>query len=414
MEPMPSKLVASAPARADFLNTHQDYKGLPAVPVALDLRTHLTAKPADGNIITVKSEDLERLHERSTDSFQVKQNEILEKGFFGNYFRGALNVIAELGVIDRIRGLDITVRSNIPIGSGLASSAALTVAFVALLNKRFDLGYGRRELAEIAYLAESQRVGTRCGRLDQYGVTFGGVIKLDCKSPYTVEQLPFTNLTFAIADSGVRHSTQDVHTERQTEINRGLKALMEDKATPRELKNKLGYTYDQPKWLEISEQDIEDFLSVLDEEAKRRILFTLKMIGLTDVALKILRHERVSEEEVVSNFGKETWSRVQEATSDEADYLLLGHAMNEQQTLLRELYDVSLPKIEDMCTAAMAAGAYGAKISGAGMGGSIIALVKDEETGERVVNACQSVGAENGWVSRVAEGVRVGFQASSS
>ena len=410
---MTSKLVASAPARADFLNTHQDYKGLPVVPVALDLRICLTAKPADNNIITVKSEDLESLHERSADSFQVKHNDLLEKGFFGNYFRGALNVIVEQGAIDRIRGLDITVSSDIPIGSGLASSAALTVAFVALLNERFDLGFDRRGLAEIAYVAESQRVGTRCGRLDQYGVTFGGIIKLDCKPPYTVEELPFTNLTFAIADSGVRHSTQDVHTERQNEINRGLKALMEHKAIPRELKNKLGYSYDEPKWLEVSEQDIEDFLSVLDEEAKRRILFTIKMIGLTEVALKILRNERVSEEEVVSNFGKETWSRVQEATSDEADYVLLGHAMNEQQALLRELYDVSLPKIEDMCTAAMAAGAYGAKISGAGMGGSIIALVKDEETGKRVVNACRSVGAENGWVSRVAEGVRVVSQVGS-
>ena len=404
---MSSKLVASAPARADLLNTHQDYKGLPVVPVALDLRIYMTATPADGKIITINSENLERLHERSKDSFQVKQNDLLEKGFFGNYFRGALNVIAEQGALDKIRGLDITVNSHIPIGSGLASSAALTVAFVALLNKRFDLGYDRRELAEIAYIAESQRMGTRCGRLDQYGVTFGGVIKLDCKSPYTVEQLPFTKLTFAIADSGIRHSTQDVHTKRQTEINRGLKALMEHRAVPRELKNKLGYTYDQPKWLEISEQDVEDFRSVLDEVARRRILFTLKMMGLTDVALKILRHERVRGEEVVSNFGKETWSRVQEAASDEADYVLLGHAMNEQQVLLRELYDVSLPKIEDMCTVAMAAGAYGAKISGAGMGGSIIALVKDEETGERVVKACQSVGAKNGWVSRVAEGVKV-------
>jgi len=78
------------------------------------------------------------------------------------------------------------------------------------------------------------------------------------------------------------------------------------------------------------------------------------------------------------------------------------------------LYDVSLPNIEDMCAAAMAAGPYGAKISGAGMGGSIIALVKHEEIGKRVVNACQSVGAENGWVSRVAEGVRVGSQVGSS
>jgi mevalonate kinase len=60
-----------------------------------------------------------------------------------------------------------------------------------------------------------------------------------------------------------------------------------------------------------------------------------------------------------------------------------------------------------MCAAALAAGAYGAKLSGAGVGGSIIALVKNEETGRRVVDACKSVGAENGWTSKIGDGVRV-------
>ena len=82
--------------------------------------------------------------------------------------------------------------------------------------------------------------------------------------------------------------------------------------------------------------------------------------------------------------------------------------MNEQQILLRELYDVSLPKIEDICSAALAAGAYGAKISGAGMGGSVIALVKNQEIDRKVVNACLSVGANDGWVSAVGEGVKAG------
>jgi len=52
-------------------------------------------------------------------------------------------------------------------------------------------------------------------------------------------------------------------------------------------------------------------------------------------------------------------------------------------------------------------GAYGAKISGARMGGSIIALVKDEETGRKVVDACKAVGAENGWTSKIGEDAKV-------
>jgi len=81
--------------------------------------------------------------------------------------------------------------------------------------------------------------------------------------------------------------------------------------------------------------------------------------------------------------------------------------MNDQHSLLRDLYDLSLPELEEICSAAVGIGAYGAKISGAGMGGSIIALVKNEEKGKDVTDACLSVGAKEGWVSEVGEGVRV-------
>jgi len=404
---MSNLIVVSAPARADFLNTHQDYKELPVVPVGLDLRIFLTARPVDGDTITVRSEDLQEYDEHSTDSFQVGQNEILEKGFFGNYLRAAVNVIVERETQKTISGLEISVRSHIPIGSGLASSAALTVAFVALLSHQFKLGYDRKQLAEVAYVAESERVGTHCGRLDQYGVSFGGVIKLNCKPPYRVDRLPFTNLTFTVADSGIRHSTQDVHPKRQLEIDRGLMALMASKNLPRRLRARLGYTFDQPDWHALSEKMLQPFLSTLDEEAKKRILFTIRMNQSTDLAIKILRNKRVTKREIVSTLGDETGYRIRKTPKHAREYLILGEVMNKQHALLRDLYEVSMPKIDGMCSAALAAGAYGAKLSGAGMGGSIIALVEDERIGRKVLDACLSAGAKNGWVSRVGEGVRV-------
>jgi len=400
-------LVASSPGRADFLNTHQDYKGLPVVPVAISLRTSLFAKPAGGDVFTVKSLDLENYNEPSGDTFKVGKSDILERGFFGNYFRGIVNVIVKRGLRKKLQGMDITVKSNIPIGSGLASSAALEVSFAALLNHVCDLGFTKKDLAEISYAAETEEVGVPCGRLDQYGVSFGGIIKLECRPPYRVETLPFTDLTFAIVDSGIRHSTGDIHPKRQAEINAGLKILTESQNTPEELRAKLGYRFDQPHWEQISEEELEDMLSVVDYEVGQRILFTVRMQKLTEFALKVLRFEKCSKEEIVSILGKEKWRRIQRSAPSERNHRILGEVMNEQHALLRDLYDVSLPQIEDICCTALEAEAYGAKISGAGKGGSVIALVKDEKSGRKVVDACLLVGAKNGWVSKVGEGVKV-------
>ncbi|MEM2248004.1 MAG: galactokinase family protein [Candidatus Bathyarchaeia archaeon] len=404
---MEAQFIVSSPGRADFLNTHQDYKGLPVVPVAINLRLYISAKLSGDKTFNVRSVDLERLGEPCMDSFDVGVNDMLRGRFFGNYLRGVVNVLVKKGFGDKIRGMDLTVRSEIPIGSGLASSAALEVAFTELLNHAFNLGLSRKDVAEISFAAENVEVGIPCGRLDQYGSAFGGIIKLDCRPPYDVEPLPFRDLTFAIIDSGIRHSTGEIHPRRQMEINAGLETLMKSNAVPRELKAKLGYRFDQPRWEDIGEEEIQDYLSILSEPSRKRILFTLRMHRLTMVALRVLRFEGVTAEDLISNLGEESWRRVQKGPSEEFSYRILGEIMNAQHALLRDLYDVSLPEIEHICDAALNAGAYGAKLSGAGMGGSIIALVKNREIGERVIDACLSEGARGGWVSEVGEGVRI-------
>ena len=404
---MPTRIVASAPARADFLNTHQDYKGLPVVPVGLNLRTQLITHLVASNTLTIRSRDLERYREPSTDSFTIGKNELREAGFFGNYFRAVLNVLAEQQNVEKIQGMDMEVRSDIPIGSGLASSAALEVAFVALLNHVANLGLSRREMAELAYRAENQELGIPCGRLDQYGVCYGGVIRLDCKTPFDVEPLPFKDLTFAVADSGVRHSTLKVHAERQNEINIGLGTLMANSKVPGKLKAKLGYRFDQVKWSELNETNLESYLPGLDDKSRRRILFTFRMDYSTNLAIKILKQRTLTDSEITSCLSESAMARVRNIPLAERNHCLLGEIMNEQHEMLRDLYDLSLPRIEDIHDSALSAGAFGAKISGAGMGGSIIALVRDRDTGKRVIEACKSVGARDGWVSTVAEGVAV-------
>lgn len=404
---MTAQFIVSSPGRADFLNTHQDYKGLPVVPAAINLRLYVSANLSGGDTFSVRSLDLERYGEPSVDSFPIGINEMREGKFFGNYLRGVINVLVKRGFAGRIKGMDVAIRSDIPIGSGLASSAALEVAFTELLNHVFDLKLSRKDVAEISFAAENEEAGIPCGRLDQYGVAFGGIIKIDCRPPYGVEMLPFKDLAFAIIDSGIRHSTGDIHPKRQAEINAGLKTLMECAFVPGSVKGKLGYRFDQPRWEDLSEEEIEDYLSILNEASRKRILFTLRMHKLTLIALKVLRFEEVRKNELASTLSEDALRRIQDAPKTEINYRVLGEVMNAQHALLRDLYDVSLPEIDRICEAALNAGAYGAKLSGAGMGGSIIALVKDREVGERVVKECVSVGARNGWFSEIGEGVRV-------
>ncbi len=404
---MKTQIIISSPGRADFLNTHQDYKGLPVVPAAINLRLYISARLSNSNMFTVRSLDLERHGEPSVDSFNIGINEMRGGKFFGDYLRGIVNVLVKRRMADRLQGMDVTINSEIPIGSGLASSAALEVAFAELLNKAFNLGLSRKDIAEVAFVAENMEVGVPCGRLDQYGVAFGGIIKLNCRPPYEVTPLPFRDLTFVIADSGIRHSTGEIHPKRQMEINLGLETLMKSADLPKELKAKLGYRFDQPRWEDISENEIRDYLSIMSRNSRKRILFTLRMHKLTEIALKILNFEAVSREELISNLGESMWMRIQKTPKGEFNYKILGEIMNAQHELLRDLYDVSLPEIDSICEAALDAGAYGAKLSGAGMGGSIIALVKNEKVGKRVAKACLSADARGSWVSEIGEGVRM-------
>lgn len=399
--------IASAPGRADFLNTHQDYKVLPVVPVGIDLRTFIFAKVLDRDVFKIRSLNLEEVEEPYTDTFRVEKSDMLEKGWFGNYFRGVINVLVEKGQAHKLKGLDVIIKSQIPIGSGLASSAALEIAFLKLLNHLLNFGYTSKDLAEIAYLAETKEVGVPCGRLDQYGSVFGGIIKLECRHPYNVEQLPFTDLIFVIIDSGIKHATRDIHPVRQEEINDGLKTLMENKKVSAKLKTKLGYRYDEPLWEKISEEEITPYLPLLDEKVSKRFLYTLKTQKLTEFALRILRHEIIDSREIIKHVDVDLAETTIPKQLREKNCWILGKIMNQQHELLRDLYEVSLPELEKIREAAIGAGAYGVKISGAGFGGSLIALVKDSGMGYKVLDASLSVGAKQGWISKVSPGATI-------
>jgi galactokinase len=389
--------VVSAPGRADFLNTHQDYKGLPVVPVAVRLRCYCAGTLNTTDEVRFASLNLKEQSEDFRDEFRLDNIELRGGGWFGDYARAVFASFSQ--AIRRVKGIDIALWSEVPIGSGLSSSASLELSIVTLISSFLGLELSKTEMAEIAYRAEHDIVGIPCGRLDQYASVYGGVIKLETRPPFKVEQLTARDLIFAIAYSGEQRRITSIHPIRQEEINKALRLLMDEVRVPEQLARKLGYTYYGPQWENITEEEISPYLASLPRRLADRILFTIKMQASTTCALELLG-------EAEAHTGGSP--QIPNATNSSRDRLAaLGAVMNYQHELLRDLYEVSTPRLEELRSKLLQSGALGAKISGAGLGGSIIALVRDYSVGEKAKKACIASGFPSVWVSTPDEGARV-------
>lgn len=384
---------SSAPARCDFLNTHQDYKMLPVVPAAISKRTFMVcSRLSEQGIVRVKSLTFEREGVESEDVFQSGGAELLKGKWFGNYFRSIHKLVSQKYRMVEA-GLAFYVDSEVPVASGLASSAALHVSLAAMYSELLSLGLSRMEIAELAYEAEHNVMGIPCGRLDQYAASYGGIVKLDFKPRVSVEEFEDEGIFFTVADSGVRHSTAEIHPVRQSELNAALKMLREASRGP--LSRMLEGDFAGVEWRMIREEHLKDLLSLIPPRLASRVLFTLRMQASTEVALQILKHRMVRRQDLEKLGLKpiENWLHA------------LGELVNLQHTLLRDLYEVSHEKLEAMRDSALEAGALGVKISGAGMGGSLLALIRSMDDAPKVEEAFRRAGARSVFTTGVGPGV---------
>lgn len=389
------RFISSSPGRVDLLNTHQDYKRLPVVPMAIDMRLYMFAVPTPEFTLRVVSEELSK--EPGGGSFELDLSEPsnAQRDTRG-YLASVIRTVRKFSQARDIGGLSIYVRSQIPMGSGLGSSGALEVAFLSLLDGAFSLGFTKRDIAEYAYLSENVEMGIPCGRLDQYSSAYGDMIVLRQRPTISVDYLNAPPLDFVVIDSGEKHRTESIHTARQSEIDHGLSVLSESTAVHKGLKSKLGRSCQETDWESIRRDEISRYLFLLPRKSADRMLFTLQMNSSTSLALSAVSRQKVDIPLAISVLGQERATRL--AEKDWPVRETLGEVMNVQHELLRDLYEVSTPRLERIRDAALYfGGAIGVKISGAGMGGSLVALVRDKAKVTSVVKEATEAGAANAW-----------------
>ncbi|MEM3368630.1 MAG: galactokinase family protein [Thermoproteota archaeon] len=399
------KFVASAPGGVDLFNTHQDYKGLPVVAAAVNLRTYVYAVPLNEEKIKISTtESLSGNKEIVEYEIDLKDTSKKEKNYI-EYLAAIIRVLKRMEKESaKINGLKIYIRSDTPISQDISGSGTLEVSSMMLLNGIFNLGLDKKRIAEYSFLAESYEVGTLCGRIEQYTSTFGGIVVLRQKPTIEVEEISRFPLTLVVINSGETRPVDSIRSERENEINEGLQLLLESPMLHKTFKKKLGKTSYEVDWEKISKQELMKYLFLIPETSAKRFLFTIDMNVSTQIAISILKGDEINIAKLKEMFDEERIRKLEKMNWNPE--VVLGEIMNYQHEILRDSYEMSTEKIEKIRNYILAfSPVLGIKVSSKKAINNLIALVRNKEEANNVVNEALEAGATSATVVEVDKGV---------
>jgi galactokinase len=314
----------------NLIGEHTDYNGGYVLPMAIPQRTWVAAARVDGNRARAASRNLgngDRIREFTVGSEVVTRTWL-------DYVQGVAQALARDGYA--IGGFELAIVSDVPLGSGLSSSAALEVSVLRALRDLFSLALDDVRLAQLGQRAENDFVGAPVGLMDQMAASLADdhtALFLDTRT-LQYEQVPLPpGAALVVINSGVahNHASGDYRT-RRGECERAAQAL----GVP-----------------QLRDLGVEDLPRVerLPDPIRRRARHV------------ITENHRVLESVAVMKAG---------------DLRRLGELFDASHASQRDDFEVSVPEIDLLVSLAQAEpGVYGARLTGGGFGGSIVALVEE-------------------------------------
>jgi galactokinase len=324
-------LTASAPGRVNLIGEHTDYNDGFVLPAAIPLGTSVELAPRSDVTVRVWSTAFPR---QEPQTFSV--DGITQAHDWTDYVRGMVWVLVENGLT---QGFDARISSDIPVGSGLSSSAALLVGIGRAIRAAFDLALDDLQLAQLARKAETQFVGAPVGIMDQMACSLAdqsSALFIDTRSlHYERVALPQSSALLVI-DSGVRHShVSGEYRTRRDECTRAAAALGVGSLR------------------ELGEADL-GAIDSLPEPLNRRA-----------------RHVVTENTRVMATV----------AALRARDLIEVGRLFYASHVSMRDDFDVSTAAVDALVDAARSVhGVYGARLTGGGFGGAIVALTDPSRT----------------------------------
>lgn len=329
------QVVVRAPGRVNLIGEHTDYNDGYVLPVALDRAAWIAAAPIEKREARVYALDME-----SGMTFSL-ENIPPSDGNWADYPRGVAWALQERGL--NLAGMEAVLASNVPVGSGLSSSAAVEVAFAYTWQRLSGFRLSRRDLALTCQRAENVYVGVNCGIMDQMASALGvkgHALLLDCRTLET-ETVPLPQgFAIVVADTGVRRQlAASEYNVRRSQCERAVQLLSADLPGIRALRD-------------VTLNDLERLKKRLPEVIYRRARHVIS------------DNARVFQvKEALQKGGLET----------------VGALMRAGHVSLRDDYEVSSPELDVLVEAAWKVeGCYGSRLTGAGFGGCTVSLVATE------------------------------------
>ena len=326
-----------APGRVNLIGEHTDYNDGFVMPAAINFSTSVTFQPLAGRKIEFYSENFEEQVVLHLDELPDEK-----RNHWSDYVVGVALMIERAGY--RLSGASLSFSSDVPIGSGLSSSAAIEVATAYALNIGRNLQIDLKELAKLCRKAENEFVGARVGIMDQFVSLFGEKDKallLDCRSlDYKPLPLP-VDIQLVICNTMVKHAlASGGYNERRAQCEEGVREL--SKVLP-------GIT----ALRDVSSIQLEQYRGALQPTIYRRC-----------------KHI-VSENERVLSSG---------VALERSDLRAFGSLMNDSHRSLRDDFEVSCAELDLMVELARGVeGVYGARMTGGGFGGCTVNLVARDQ-----------------------------------
>jgi galactokinase len=344
----PCEVTARAPGRVNLIGEHTDYNEGFVLPIALERCTRVWCAARSDGVARAYSAALDEQHDWSLDDWRRERC-----APWTAYVAGVAALLRRRGA--RLTGFDLLIDSELPVGSGLSSSAALEVAAALALAYIAGEPIESRELIDLCRGAEHEFAGVPCGMMDQSAALLGRAghaLLLDCRDG-TAEHipLPLNDHVFLLIDSGVRHElASGRYAQRQREcaealayfrtVNSGVNALRD-----------------------VSSQTVRAHAIQMAPLAAARALHVATENERTLRAAEALRRRDLAE---------------------------FGRLMGASHRSLRDDFEVSCPEIDRIVDVlSSCAGVLGARLTGGGFGGYVIALLHRQArpTVERAVAA---------------------------
>ncbi|HVT49752.1 MAG TPA: galactokinase [Vicinamibacterales bacterium] len=347
-------VTAAAPGRVNLIGEHTDYNGGLVLPLALPLEVRVAIAPRPDATVRAWSANVPEDEARAELTLGAERR----TGGWIDYVQAVTSTLAGDGHV--MSGFDLAIASDVPLGSGLASSAALLVAVLRGLRSAFMLALTDREIATAAHRAETEFVGAPVGVMDQLVASLGreGTALLIDTRTLDVADVPMpSGVELAVIDSGLRHqhATGDYRVRRDECMRAAARLAV-------------------PYLCALGRRDLPR-LATLPAPLSGRARHV------------VTEHLRVAEAAEAMRAGDvETLGRL----------WLASHASE------RDDFEVSLPAIDTLVDLAAAdAAVLGARLTGGGFGGSVILLCRAGEAAEAAIRVQRAYQTKTGHAGRV-------------